>query len=135
MDGVGADVELSKKKGLSREEKIRRGVLKGDLEFLRAEFADSSLDVDWTDQNDATYVHHACFKGNLEVLVFCFFSQIPQIVVVDCRIFCRCLSFLWRKEHKSTWWTQTDVRHCTTRHSWAGGSVCSTSSRRGRKWA
>ena len=81
MADDGLVVDHHKKKGLTREEKIRRAVLRGELDYLKAEFADNSLDVNWTDQNDATYVHHACFKGNLEVILlltilksFCLFT-------------------------------------------------------------
>tara|TARA_R110002050_G_scaffold223116_3_gene358930 strand:+ start:1003 stop:1173 length:171 start_codon:yes stop_codon:yes gene_type:complete len=52
---------------LSRELQIRKAVLQGDAEFVKQCQADGGFDVNFRDQNGATYAHHAAFRGEFEV--------------------------------------------------------------------
>jgi hypothetical protein len=56
------------KKTLTKEERIRKAILNGNASQLRHEFEDGeAVDVNWQDQSRATFLHHAAFRGNIEV--------------------------------------------------------------------
>ena len=61
------DFQGDKKPKASPEKRLKKAILKQHMDTFVELFEQESIDVHWVDSSQSSFVHDACFVGNIKV--------------------------------------------------------------------